>query len=55
MLNRLKDLARRQEDLNKELAQLQSALEEAEEQEERDKEIQRQLKRLRDPAAGPVT
>ncbi len=47
ILSRLRDLARRQEDLNKELAQLQSALEEAETEAERE-EIQRQLKRLRD-------
>ncbi|MEM8670314.1 MAG: hypothetical protein AAGG48_22505, partial [Planctomycetota bacterium] len=47
VLNRLRDLARRQEDLNEELAQLQSALEQAETEEER-QEIERQLKRLRE-------
>ncbi len=47
VLNRLRDLARRQEDLNKELAQLQSALEQAD-TEEKKEEIERQLKRLRD-------
>jgi hypothetical protein len=47
VLNRLRELARRQEDLNKELAQLQSALEQAETQQERE-EIERQLKRLRE-------
>ncbi|MEE2938319.1 MAG: hypothetical protein VYA84_20205 [Planctomycetota bacterium] len=47
VLNRLRDLARRQEDLNEELAQLQSALERAETEEERE-EIERQLKRLRE-------
>ena len=47
VLNRLRDLARRQEDLNKELAQLQSALEKAETEEEKE-EIERQLKRLRE-------
>ncbi len=47
VLNRLRELARRQEDLNKELAQLQSALEQAETEKEKE-EIERQLKRLRD-------
>ncbi|MGB7347565.1 MAG: hypothetical protein WBD20_25305 [Pirellulaceae bacterium] len=47
VLNRLRELARRQEDLNKQLAELQSALEQAETKEERE-EIERQLKRLRD-------
>ena len=47
VLNRLKELAKRQEDLNKQLAELQSALEQAETEEERE-EIERQLKRLRD-------
>ncbi|MCG8650834.1 MAG: hypothetical protein MI861_13430, partial [Pirellulales bacterium] len=47
VLNRLRELARRQEDINKELAQLQSALQQAESQEE-EEEIRRQLKRLRD-------
>ncbi len=47
VLNRLRELARRQEDLNKELAQLQSALEQADSEEEKE-EIERQLKRLRE-------
>ncbi|TWU48816.1 hypothetical protein Poly51_47200 [Rubripirellula tenax] len=47
LLSMLRDLARRQEDLNEELAQLQSALEQAETEEER-KAIERQLQRLRD-------
>ncbi len=47
VVNRLKELARRQEDLNEQVKQLQSALEEAESQEARE-EIERQLKRLRD-------
>ncbi len=47
VLNRLRELARRQEDLNKELAQLQSALEQAETEEEQE-EIKRQLQRLRE-------
>ena len=47
VLSRLKELARRQEDLNKQLAELQSALEQAETEEER-KEVEQQLKRLRD-------
>ncbi len=47
ILGLLKDLARRQEDLNEELAQLQSALEQAETKEERET-IERQLERLRE-------
>lgn len=47
VLNRLRDLARRQDDLNRRLKELQSALEEAQTEEERE-EIRRQLKRLRD-------
>ena len=47
VLNRLRDLARRQDDLNRRLKELQSALEEAQTEQERE-EIRRQLKRLRD-------
>ncbi|MBC8875304.1 MAG: hypothetical protein H8E44_38260 [Planctomycetes bacterium] len=47
VLNRLRDLARRQDDLNQRLKELQSALEDAQTEEERE-EIRRQLKRLRD-------
>ncbi len=47
VLNRLRDLARRQDDLNRRLKELQSALEEAQTEEERE-EIRRQLKRLQD-------
>lgn len=47
ILSRLKDLARRQQDLNEELAQLQSALEAAKDDAEREA-IERQLRRLRD-------
>lgn len=47
VLNRLRELARRQNDLNKRLKELQSALEEAETDEERE-DIQEQLKRLRE-------
>jgi hypothetical protein len=47
VLNRLKELARRQSDLNERLKELQSALEEAETEEERE-EILRQLKRLQE-------
>lgn len=47
VLSRLRELARRQNDLNKRIKELQSALEEAETQEERD-EIMDRLKRLRD-------
>ena len=46
-LNRLKELARRQEDLNERLQELQTALSEAESQEQ-EEEIERELKRLRD-------
>ena len=46
-LNRLKELARRQEDLNERLQELQTALNEADSEEERE-EIERELKRLRD-------
>ena len=46
-LNRLKDLARRQEDLNERLQELQTALTEAENQDEREA-LERELKRLRD-------
>ena len=42
VLSRLRELARRQEDLNKQLAELQSALEQAKTEEEK-KEIERQL------------
>ena len=45
--NRLRELARRQADLNQRLKELQSALAAARDEEER-KEIERQLKRLRD-------
>lgn len=47
ILNRLRELARRQGDLNERLKELQSALEEAE-NEEAKKEILRQLKRLQE-------
>jgi len=47
VLNRLRELARRQSDLNQRLKELQSALEEAETERERE-EIRRRLKRLRD-------
>ncbi|MFH1921796.1 MAG: hypothetical protein ABIP48_18175, partial [Planctomycetota bacterium] len=47
VLNRLRELARRQSDLNERLKELQSALEEAETEEERE-EIRRRLKRLRE-------
>ncbi|HEX7379547.1 MAG TPA: hypothetical protein VF278_20660 [Pirellulales bacterium] len=47
VLNRLSELARRQNDLNQRLKELQSALEEAETEPERE-EIRRQLKRLRE-------
>lgn len=47
VLNRLRELARRQSDLNERLKELQSALQEAESEEERE-EIRRQLKRLRE-------
>ncbi len=47
ILNRLKELAQRQEDINKQLAQLQSALEQAKTEEEKE-DVRRQLKRLRE-------
>lgn len=47
ILNRLKDLARRQDDLNERLRELQSALQQAETRERRE-ELERELKRLRD-------
>lgn len=47
VLNRLKELARRQHDLNERLKELQSALQEARAEEQRE-EIRRQLKRLQD-------
>lgn len=47
VLNRLSELARRQNDLNERLKELQSALEEAKTEPERE-EIRRQLKRLRE-------
>jgi hypothetical protein len=47
VLNRLSELARRQNDLNERLKELQSALEEARSEPERE-EIRRQLKRLRE-------
>lgn len=47
VLNRLKELAQRQQDLNQRLKELQAALEEARTQEEQEK-LQRELKRLRD-------
>lgn len=47
VLNRLSELARRQNDLNERLKELQSALEEAKNEPERE-EIRRQLKRLRE-------
>ncbi|MBU6398740.1 MAG: hypothetical protein KGS61_00345 [Verrucomicrobia bacterium] len=47
VLNRLKELARRQQDLNARLKELQSALEAARTEPER-QEVRRQLKRLRD-------
>ena len=47
VLNRLRELARRQSDLNERLKELQSALEEAKSEEERE-EIRRRLKRLRE-------
>ncbi|MDG1890064.1 MAG: hypothetical protein P8L18_02040 [Verrucomicrobiota bacterium] len=46
-LNRLKELARRQEDLNERLQELQTALDEAETESQKD-EVERELKRLRD-------
>ncbi len=47
ILNRLKELARRQQDLNQRLQELQTALEEARNDQERE-EIEHQLKRLRE-------
>lgn len=47
VLNRLRELARRQNDLNKRLKELQSALEEAQTKEE-EEDIRQQLKRLRE-------
>jgi len=47
VLNRLKDLARRQEDLNEKLKELENALRAAKDEEEK-QEIERQLKSLRD-------
>ncbi len=47
VLSRLRELAQRQEDINKQLAQLQSALELAESEKEKE-EIRRQIKRLRE-------
>jgi len=47
ILNRLRDLARRQEDLNKEISELQNALEQADTEVERE-EVERRLKRLRE-------
>ncbi|MDP6717101.1 MAG: hypothetical protein QGF59_00545, partial [Pirellulaceae bacterium] len=47
VLNRLRELARRQNDLNERLKELQSALEEAQTTQERE-ELERQLKRLRE-------
>ncbi|MBA4020227.1 MAG: hypothetical protein C0483_23955 [Pirellula sp.] len=46
-LNRLRELARRQEDMNQKIKDLQAALEAAKDEEAK-KEIERQLKRLRD-------
>ena len=46
IFNRLKELARRQEDLNRRLQELQTALDAADEEEKED--IEHQLKRLRD-------
>lgn len=47
VLDRLRELARRQEDLNERVRQLQSELEAAEDEQERE-EIERELKRLRE-------
>ncbi len=47
VLNRLRELAQRQEDINKQLQQLQTALDAAKTEEEREA-IRRQLKRLRE-------
>ncbi|MCH8045951.1 MAG: hypothetical protein IID44_19735 [Planctomycetes bacterium] len=47
VLNRLRELAQRQNDLNKRIKELQTALEEAQTQQEQE-DIERRLKRLRD-------
>jgi hypothetical protein len=47
VLNRLRELAQRQEDLNRQMRELESALQAAQEPQQRE-EIQRQLARLRD-------
>ena len=47
VLNRLRELARRQDDLNERMKELQSALEQAQTEEQRE-DIRRQLKRLRE-------
>src|SRR5205085_11177304 len=47
VLNRLKELAQRQQDLNERVKELQTALQEAKTDEERE-EVRRRLKRLRD-------
>jgi hypothetical protein len=47
VLNRLRELAQRQEDLNRQMRELESALQQAREPQQRE-EIQRQLARLRD-------
>ncbi len=47
ILNRLRELAQRQEDINRQLTQLQSALESAKTEEEKE-EVRRELKRLRE-------
>jgi hypothetical protein len=47
VLSRLKELAQRQEDLNRQMKELQSALEKAQDQAKKE-ELQRQLARLRD-------
>jgi hypothetical protein len=47
VLNRLKELAQRQQDLNERLKELQTALQEARNEQERE-ELRRRLKRLRD-------
>ncbi|MGB7160924.1 MAG: hypothetical protein WBD40_22875 [Tepidisphaeraceae bacterium] len=47
VLNRLRELAQRQEDLNKQMKDLQAALQKAQEEQQRE-ELKRQLARLRD-------
>ena len=47
VLNRLKELAQRQEDINEQLKELQTALQEAKSEEQKE-EIRRQLKRLQE-------